>query len=309
MPRYNVEYNGVTTLRREFPDDIGDVKAAKIAVYNRAGSVLLASVAATVTNIGAASTYLYKGILTSDVNVGDYQVTLNATPDTIYAGDVYQVGGDTTSQDTLTVEAYNPTRRVVTFSDYFRHAHAAGEYCKARFATYSLTTTATTTWTSGLDITIVWTFYSDGAGTASPYMPTSDLGVVIKKLAGEGGLESAFRVRYRQYSELLQDVDFTTVAADAKNELSDLFESRGMDVVKVVDSHAFYELHLVQIAYSMAFGMGGEWADERAALTLRRSELITTVTANPVWQDGDGDLSEEEAETQTFERPYPRRRL
>ncbi len=426
MPRYNVEYNGVTTIRREFPDEIGDVKAVNLTIYNREGTALrtvtqvvpdmtgctavegtentevtngdhriksvfvtangttqlssgyadvtvsathdielsdlptsvdanvtdryiymtkagettpyyyvgavgnntattytistsdaslsvaaptVNTAATTIPQIGAPTTYTYEAVLTSATKVGENTATFDATPDTFVAGDVYRIGGTSSTEDTLRVESYNSTTRVVTFSDYFRHAHAAGEYAKARFCTYLLSTTTVATWTSGLELTFVWTFYSDGAGTASPYMPYTDEGRVLKRISGEGGLESAFRMRYRQYAEMVADVDYTVLSADAENELTDLFSSRGLDVQKVVDSHAFYELRLCQMAYSMAFGLGGEWDSQRAALTTRRLELINLLSSMPVWSDTDQALTEEDEEVQTYERPYPRRRL
>jgi len=425
VPRYNVEYNGVTTIRREFPDEIGDVKAANLTIYNREGSALatvaqvitptactaavdtgvgstntdgahivkiayvtsngttqmgaasntvtvsggdninLTSVpvsvdtmvtarnvymtkaagstyyyvgqianntattytiaiadasltvegpsvntsATTIPQIGAPTTYTYEAVLTSATKVGENTATFDATPDTFVAGDVYRIGGTSSTEDTLRVESYNSTTRVVTFSDYFRHAHAAGEYAKARFCTYLLSTTTVATWTSGLDLTFVWTFYSDGAGTASPYMPYTDEGRVLKRISGEGGLEAAFRMRYRQYAEMVADVDYTVLSADAENELTDLFSSRGLDVQKVVDSHAFYELRLCQMAYSIAFGLGSEWDSQRAALTTRRLELINLLSSMPVWSDTDQALTEEDEEVQTYDRPQGRRRI
>lgn len=309
MPRYEIEYNGTTTIRRTFPDELGDVKSATVAVYDRGGTALLAAAAATVTNVGATPTYTFKGVLTSATKIGENTCTLNATPDTIYAGDVYRIGGTSSTEDTLTVEAYNSSTRVVTFSDYFRHAHAAGEYVKPRFATYSLVTTTVATWTAGLECTLLWTFYSGGDGSTGAYMPYTDLGIVYKRIAGEGGMESAFRLRYRQVSELVEGPEFAVLANDAEEELSDLFGARGLDIKKVVDSHAFYELRLCQMAYALAMGAGSDWDSERTAITARRTELINLVASNPIWSDTDQDLSEEDEEVQTYERPYPRRRL
>jgi hypothetical protein len=309
MPRYNIEYNGSTTIRREFPDSVGDVKAVKVAVYNREGTALLSATSATVAGIGAGPTYAYTGVLTSAVRVGESTCTLNAGAPTLYTGDLVRIGGDTTAQDTLRVESYNSSTRVVTFDDYFRHAHASGEYLKARFCTYALATTVTTTWTPNLDLTFTWTFYSDGAGSTSPYMPYSDEGRVLRRISGEGGLESAFRLRYRQYAEMVQGLDFDTVSSDALNELKDLFASKALDVEKIVDSHAFYELHLCQMAYSLAYGQGSDYAEEREAIKERRLELINILSSMPVWSDNDQDLIEEDQEVQVFDRPYPRRRI
>jgi hypothetical protein len=265
--------------------------------------------ATTIPQIGAPTSYTYEAVLTSAVNVGDYQITLDATPDTFYAGDVYRVGSATSSQDTRTVESYNAATRVLTFTESFDHDHAAGEYCKARFCTYELTTTTVATWPAETDLTFVWTFYSDGLGTASPYMPYTDTGRVLKRIGGEGGMEAAFKMRYRIFAEQVGDVDYTTLARDGEAELAVLFDSRGLDVQKVVDSAAFYELRLVQMAYSLAFGMGSGFESERTALTTRRLELVNMLAALPVWQDVDQDVVEDDAEAQTSERPYPRRRI
>jgi hypothetical protein len=309
MPRYEIEYNNTTTIRREFPEELGDIKSATVAVYDRGGTALLAATAATVPNIGAATSYTFKAILTSATKIGENTCTLDATPDTIYAGDVYRIGGTSSTEDTLTVEAYNSSTRVVTFSDYFRHAHAAGEYVKPRFCTYSLVTTTVATWTANLECTFVWTFYSGGDGATGPYMPYTDIGTVYKRIAGEGGMESAFRLRFRQFAEMVEGPEFIPLSKDADDELADLFASKGMDTTKVVDSHAFYELRLAQMAYDLAVGGGTDWDSERAAITARRLELINLVSSLPVWVDSDQDLSEEDEEVQTYERPMPRRRI
>jgi hypothetical protein len=63
------------------------------------------------------------------------------------------------------------------------------------------------------------------------------------------------------------------------------------------------------MAYSLAYGLGSDWAEERTAIKERRLDLINLICSLPIWQDVNQDLVESDVEVQTHERPYPRRRI
>jgi hypothetical protein len=305
--RYNNAYN---VIRREFPSDVGEARYATITITETDGSALKT---VTETTIWGVKSKIAVVTLTNAVEVGDYTavLTLGTETTSLYPGDTLRIGGGTGATDTLTVQTYNASTYTVTFTDWFKSAHAVGEYVVGRWTSYTLDTTTVATWTSGLRFTTEWAF-SLVAGSplaATRTWSATDEGEIEKRSYGSGDLESHFRARYRRYYDAIEQGDFSLWESDARQEVSDMFEQRDKNINRLVDSERLDGLLMAQIAMSMAYAQGDDWEAERAAMTRRRDDLFALLAALPFWTDDDQDLVEDEFETQKAERPLPRRRL
>lgn len=305
--RYNNAYN---VLRREFPSEVGEARYATVAITGTDGTALKTAVEVSIWGVKSKVAVV---TLTNAVDAGDYTATLTLSTETtsLYPGDVVRIGGGTGTVDTLRVKSYNSSTYVVTFDDFFTNDHAAGEYVVGRWTSYTLDTTTVATWSNLRTFSVEWTF-SLVAGSplaATRTWSATDEGEIEKRTTAAGDLAVRFRSRYRRYYDVIEDGDFDRWDEDSRNEVRELFEARGKGIDKLVDSDRLDELQMAQLALMVAFSMGDDWQSERDAMTIRRNEIFERMASLPLWTDDDQDLIKEDTETQSVERPYPRRQL
>ena len=165
-------------LRLEFPSSWPDaVAAVNIGIADTRGTVLLAPAAATVW---AGTT------LAANAAAGDTTVTLTGVAGLV-RGDTLRVYTATVPAEDFTVKSITGT--VVTLSRALLYDHTAGASVVGRFATATVDTTVTDTWSIALRAIITWT-----PDTATPVI--TDEAIVRPAALALAGLRERFVVVY-----------------------------------------------------------------------------------------------------------------
>lgn len=279
-------------LRRDFPESWGAVTSVNIAIYDTSGSALLAATAATIptaTTLGAAAT---RGRRTITVAGGSWA-----------EGDRLRIAeGDSGPAEDVVVESFDSSTNVVTLADYLRYSHASGDAVTARYCTYALDASTTTTWTNLLIGSIVWDPDTDDQAARSTFrVEKYDLAV--------SGLEQVFATRYPRYYHAIPDDGWQTYQDGAIDVLADSLEPHGGEFRELVGETAARELIMLQIAQLVIDGGGDTYEAEETRITRRLAETLATFRSLRRWMDDDEDLTLEESEEQILDMPLPYRSL
>ncbi len=292
--KHRVKYGyNANVLRAELPDDYDTITAAAITITKDAdGTDLLAATAATVYT---ATT------LNGAVEAGADTVTVDSGADNLAAGDLIRISSTSGGAETMRVTAYNATTKVATLDDYLLYDHESGAAVTARWLTYTLDASTTSTWTSGLDFTIEWNPTSDN-------QPWTEPGEILERTTG-GASGTLFSVLYSHYDKAIPSGKFNDYESAANEELRSLFLGRGVDIDKLVASYSIQPLIMAQMALFIAETGDDTWAGERAAMGKKRDDLLDSFTSSYQWIDKDQDLAVDDGEEIKMTRPSPVRQL
>jgi hypothetical protein len=300
---YNKDANA---LRRDMPSDAGAIVYATLRVCNDGGSEIEAADEADiwgcVANVAVVT-------LSNATDAGDYQVTLALSTETrdLYPGDVIRVGDATGAREDIRVRAWDSATSIATLEDYLRADHAAGETVVGRWAAYTLDTTTVADYPVNQRLVLEWEF-ADATVSGNVWL-ASDEAQIVKYAPGSAGLDDRFRARYRRYYDTIEQGDWNRWETDARQEIVDIFAARGKDVARIVDAVRLDEAIMAEIALLISYAQGTDWEAECVTALTRRNEVVERLASLPLWSDTDGDHIREDEETQTAQRPYPRRRL
>lgn len=244
------------------------------------------------------------GTLDSAATAGEATITLAATPTTApTSGDLIRIQASAAGPaEDVRVAAYNSSTRVVTLEEYLEHDHTAAAVVYGRWLTVTMDFSSST-------FAAADRFVFEWLGFDTDDIPFTEEAEVFRRKAAVGDLQGSFRAQYGGYYNRINPEYWNDYESGAWDELHQIFKLRGRDINTLVASHNIKPLWLAQIAYMIAFSGGDESEQERAAMTVRRNDLIDQYASSILWHDDDQDGAQEQDELSPAIRPWPRRNL
>ena len=295
--RHRIPYgDSSVVIRTDLPTSYAHTTTATLTIRDEANTALQAAPAASPKDIGT---------LAAAVNAGKAAITLAGTPTTApVSGDLIRIlASSSGAAEDVVVAAYNPSTQVVTLESYLKHDHAAAAVVYGRRMTSTVDCSSASDYPAGRNLVIEW------GGFDTDEIPFTEEGEVEKRRAQVGDIEGKFAAMYAHYYSMIEPEFFDTYATEAYEEIREIFMLRGRDIDTLVASHNIEPLWMAQIAYSIAYAGGDDKTEERAAMTLRRNDLVEQYGASTLWHDADQDGSKDDLEEQAASRPWPRRRI
>jgi hypothetical protein len=264
------------TLSMRMPEQWDTPTTVNVTVTDTSGNALVTAQAATVLTANTISAALIKGTNTATLT----------TDMGLESDDLIRIGSDEQGYQQFVIDTYNSTTKVATFKERVHTAYPSGSAVQARFATYTLDASG---WADTVDdVSVEWSPDTDDLATVQLWR-------VLKRRKDWGGLEETFATTYPTEYKQVDPDGFSVYQDRAHRIISTHWESKGLDLDKLVDSdYEYRELLLLQIAYLI---------DPTEINQTRYSDYLQFVYNIEKWIDKDQDLIEDESEKVTY-TPY-----
>jgi hypothetical protein len=277
------------TLRFEYPNswDVETITDVKLSITDKTGATLLAATSATeyvATKLETAAT------------AGARTITLKSTAGTLARGDRLRIA---LPDEDVTVESYNSTTKVATLRDSLLMSHEDEAAVSGMWSTYALNTSATTTFTAGLEVVLTWDPNNyDSSVTELAYVQGSAMAVMEYR--------ERFAALYPTEYEIAE-TRLDSVYAEAMTRLKYRLQGRNMNLNKVIDQGIFTPALLDYMRWLITLSGGNAFASEREAAWAAFLQSEESLCSQPVWVDDNEDLVEDAAELEVHE-PWRRAR-
>jgi hypothetical protein len=164
-------------------------------------------------------------------------------------------------------------------------------------------TSTVATWTVGLNVSLLWT--PTGGGQAF-----TEMAQVGRRTLAIEGLEERFRAVYpRAYADFLEpEKKFSLMREESERQLKAELLSNGLNMDRIVDQDTIAPVLMARMAYLWTLNGDVNKEDERKALGSEYNKLVAQLIRDPIWQDSDEDLVEDDTENTShmwqFERGW-----
>lgn len=267
-------------VRLDFPW-VGDPSAVSIAATDLGGTALLSATACTILTADS---------LASAVSSGATTLTLTTGSASIVPGDRFRIGASSTGRaEDIEVLFYNSSTKTITVRESLQYSHASAASVKARFCTYALNASTTTTWYLNLQCSLIWT------PTGIDEAAHREMARVVKY---SYGLERELPILQALYPDLYRIAEprIDTIQAEALRRLTLRLKSRKRNIDDLVDQEALQPALLELVALMIAQSGGDEWSTERLAINETYNNEFEQLASGPYWFDSDQDSIEEVTE-------------
>jgi hypothetical protein len=287
-----IKYGAKThAMKLVMPDSWTVTASVKLTLTDSDSGTALVS-AATVTRLTANTTSAaavagaYSVVATNALGVGE----------SLIEGATVAIGSTAAGFNRYTVDGYDASTKTLTLTTGLVEAVASGANVYYLDCTYTLDTTGggtegtpSTTWASVERVHAKWY-------TTASDVPVTETYTILKSRSELAGLELEFAAAYPSLYANIQD-NFGRFSTRARERLRQLFESKGRDIEKIVDTESYKELMLLEIALLAA--RAGELDDVTYnRLLADRQEMMDVIGALRIWIDEDEDAAEDDEETQ-----------
>jgi hypothetical protein len=291
-----VKYNHASNpLRIEFPAewDSKSVTAVNVEVFDNDGAELVSSTPATLytaTTLAAAAAR-YASSITLDAGAVD----LEQDDQILIAG----VTGD----EVANVKGYDSATKITELDTTLDNPHDSGDAVYGLFATYTLDTTATATFTRGMELTIRWT----PTGAIMPFtqrLQVSVSGVDISGIRKE--LEYSCHRAYEAFTDEVEHFEWMLRKAERQIKKDLRASNPPMDYDRIVDQDEVIDLVVAKMAYLWTQGGDEAIEDERKFWGSEYGTQLGIVKSLPIWEDKDQDNVKDEGEETSHEPIFDR---
>ena len=287
-----LRYNDATNVfRKELPSELAYTATSDVylTVYDDSGSARVARAEATVytpTTLSAAAT------------AGDSTFTLSVGAGALEPGDRIRIldSNDGPDEDVI-VSFYNATSRTVTPTESLHYSHASGSSVVGLWATATIDTTDTATFTKGRQFIFAWEHAAD---ETSRFKFEPDLYEVGWFGFGTDDALERFATRFPELHLKIEERRMK-VLEEARKELKFDCAARGCNIERIIDQ----DVLMIPLVYKIAIiaaGVSDQYQVERESLLKEYISQFDKLMSMPIWVDEDQDLAQEDAELKTHQQ-------
>jgi hypothetical protein len=288
--RYNTASN---VLRFEFPVewDPSDLTAVSLTILNRKAVELLA---ATSVTLFADTT------LNGAVDKYSSTIVLDSGTDALAIGDQIRLTGIEGSE-VCQVKAYDSATYTAELEEILQNDYANGDTVQGLFGDITVDTTATTTFTTGLELTLLWT--PTGTG-----LPTRELAMISKTELDIVGMRKRFQTKYpRAYNGLKDPVDrLNDVLVEAEVEVGEELKANLIDIQRLPDQDGIALAIMTKAVLIWLLDGDKDKEDERKFFLNQYEKHIGFLTREALWTDDNQDNVEDAEEVDDHEPLFGR---
>jgi hypothetical protein len=181
---------------------------------------------------------------------------------------------------------------VVSFELVLTDDHAAGDLVYFPTGEIDVDLSDTDTFPGGLPITLIWTPEGTGA-------PITELAEVEAYAVDVIGFADEFRTAYRRaYSGLTKPEDrLADTLKQAQRTLAQKLRRSSRDMSRIRDTSALIPSLMALCAIAWTRDGDDDLIEERKEFNKDFGAAYADLVDDPIWEDADGDLAEEESET------------
>lgn len=277
------------TVRLEIPPQwpVADITAISCEVRSSGGAVLQAADDATLWTANA---------LEVATTAGSRTLQLTSSADDCYEGDkLYIVPSVAGGGEIVDVEVYDDNTNTCTLKRAMYRSHSDATVVYGMYATIVVDTSDTTVFVPGLEVVVGWT--PDTGGAEVTYVYT----IAQNEFTPSDTLDR-FRVRFPDCYLAAEDT-ISDVEVEATRQIRYDFRVRDLDIDRVPDQELLMPALLVQMAYIVALGRGGQWDLERNMFLQRYDAECEKLFAMKLWVDDDQDQAADEDNEVRYHSP------
>ncbi len=258
-------------LKYQFPADWDTVTSVTVSVIDQDGNYLDTDQATTILATTTLSAAVEKmddtAVFTDDVRYS--------------AGDPLRIGSAGLGYEYFTVEDYTASTKTLTTDPWFEKDYpATSATVQPRYVTYAVDASA---WATTIkEFTVEWTPNTDDA-------PAQETWVVLSRKKQSGGMQALFAASYPSVMNEIEHDDFPMIKDRARKILRTDWETKGLDLDRLVDRDNEYEELLLR-------GIAHVISPENETYDNQYNDYLNEVDKLLKWIDTDEDLIKEDDE-------------
>jgi len=268
-----IKYNQAAfVLHERMPTHWGQPTAVNLTITNYSGIELITAQAVTIASATTLSEASKKLAQSFRVASGSFE-----------SGDLIRIGTANEGYDLLVVRSFDADNRIIVTEKRADFDHTSGSDVVHRSFEIAIDTTSS-------DFILANQVMLEWVPTGISELSFTQLSDIVKRTIDWGGLKADFTTRYPRLIQSLPDAnDFTEMRDMAYQRLQAYFEMHSLNIARAVDSDAFKESMILEIAYLIC-GRGGEGIeDELETVKEFRVEQQNLIKQTFVWIDSNQD--------------------